>query len=167
MDEQFVLPDNYIFNEQRKRFDPLEKKCAYCNKALMDDIEDCYFSPVFMTKNRTYLVVYSSVKYAKILIGIPRCKSCKKIHENAKVKGVLISVITGIIVIPLGIMARSVALFVMSFFGGIFIAVFGSFYLKDWFSSQKGIKPLKEAAKENGLVKKFLEAGWSLKQPEA
>lgn len=164
--EEFVSPDNYIFNEQQKRLDPTEKKCTYCGKDQMENIEDCYFAPVFMTKNRTYLVVYSSVKYAKILIGIPRCKSCKTIHENAKVKGVLISVVAGIAIFVVGFNTLSVPGFVIGLFGGIGTAVFGSFYLKNWFAEQKGIKALKEAAEENELIKKFLASGWSLKQPE-
>jgi hypothetical protein len=165
--EEFVLPGNYIFNEQQKRLDPLEKKCAFCNKAQVENVADCYFAPVFMTKDRTYLVVYSSVKYAKILIGIPRCRSCKKIHENAKVKATILSIIAGIAIAVLGVMSMSVPLVLVGFFGGVFTAVFGSMYGKHWFATQKGIKALNEAAQENELIKKFLSSGWSLKQPEA
>lgn len=165
--EEFSAPDNYTFNEQYKRLEPLEKECAFCNKNQMESVHDSYFAPVFMTKDRTYLVVYSSVKYAKILIGIPRCKSCKRIHESSKVKGVVISIVAGIVIVSLGLMSRSVPFFVIGFFGGIFAAVFGSFYLKNYFAEQKGINTLKGAAEENSLVQKFLASGWSLKQPEA
>ncbi|MCF6133337.1 hypothetical protein [Flavobacterium wongokense] len=165
--EEFVLPDNYTFNEEQKRLEPTEKKCSFCNKAEMENIRDCYFAPVFMTKDRTYLVVYASVKYAKILIGIPRCKSCRKIHESSKVKATLLAIIVGILIIVLSAMTQIVPFVVVGFFGGIFTAVFGSMYGKDWFASHKGIKTLKGAAEKNGLVQKFLASGWSLKQPEA
>lgn len=165
--EEFVLPNNYIFNEQQKRVEPLEKKCVYCYKNQMENINDCYFAPVFMTKDRTNLLVYRSVKYAKILIGNPRCKSCVRIHENAKVKGVLISILAGIMIFVFGLMCMSIPMFLIGFFGGIFTAVFGSFYLKNWFVERKGIEALKEAPKGNELIRKFLLAGWSLKQPNA
>ena len=165
--EEFVIPADYTFNTGQVRFEPIEKQCRFCNKAQVDNINDCYYVPVFMTKDRTYLVVYSSVKYAKIQIGIPRCKSCRTIHESSGVLAAIIGVVGGIAIFVASISTMSVPLVVIGLFGGAFGGVYGAMYLKTFFISKRGIRNQKEVALENELVKKFLNSGWSLKQPEA
>src|SRR5690349_15315300 len=70
----------YIFNQERKRMEPTITKCQYCETGHSTSMEDNYFIPMFKENDRTNVIVYRSVKYNKLPVGIPRCKSCKSIH---------------------------------------------------------------------------------------
>jgi hypothetical protein len=75
----------YTLNEKRQRLEPISTLCQYCFKDLSTEMADNYFGTVYNENDRTNIVVYRSVNFQKLGIGIPRCKSCKKIHHNSAV----------------------------------------------------------------------------------
>ena len=85
----------HVLNEKLKRLEPIEKKCIFCSYNNMVSMDDCYFVPLFKENDRTNIIVYRSVKYSKILIGISRCSTCAAIHEAAKTKATIYAVLAG------------------------------------------------------------------------
>jgi hypothetical protein len=160
--------DNYHYNELYKRFEPQENKCTYCGREEVQNIDECYYIPLFMTKDSTNLVVYRSVKFAKILIGIPRCSNCKKIHENASYKAAMLSWGTAIALVVLlfyNMIALGGIVLALGFIAAIFIGIYGSQQLKDRFAVSNDIYALKDGAETNEIVRDLVLAGWSLEQP--
>jgi hypothetical protein len=160
--------ENYTFNELYKRFEPTETNCTYCNEEAVQNVEDCYFIPLYMTKDTTNLIVYRSVKFAKIEIGIPRCNSCKEIHSKAGTKAALICWGTAVALVVLlfyNIVAVGGVLLAFGFIAAIFIAIYGTATLKDRFAVDKGIYSLKDGAETNEIIRDLVLAGWSLEAP--
>lgn len=162
--------ENYSFNEHYKRFEPNETKCTYCQQDHMKNMNDSYFIPLFVTNDRTNIVVYRSVKYSKILIGIPRCSSCKSIHEKATTKSQLI---TGgcIILVITFLVYNFMVLNAFVVVGGIFAMIFGGIYgskkMTDSFVIGHDIYTVQDGAEKNEVVREFIIAGWSFTQPSA
>lgn len=160
--------ENYTFNELYKRFEPHEKKCTYCGIATVKNIDDCYFIPLFMTKNSTNLIVYRSVKFAKIIIGIPRCETCKEVHSKAKTKALLISwgsAVALMTILIYNIIAIGGIMLALGFFAAIFMGVYGSEHLKDRFAVDNDVYGLKDGAETNEIIRDLVISGWSLEQP--
>jgi hypothetical protein len=163
-------PSTHILNEQLKRIEPTSKKCTYCDNGRVDTIDDCHFIPLFKVNDRTNIIVYSSVKFSKVTIGVPRCANCKAIHESAKSKALLISLVACFAI--LAFMAYNFMNFhpivsVLFTFLGISVGFGGYVYLQNVFTRKKGIHTLKEGAKSDPLVEQFLMNGWSFTQPTA
>lgn len=160
--------ENYTYNEVETRFEPQEKKCTYCDVAHVAQIETCYFVPLFLTKDTTNLIVYRSVKFAKILIGIPRCKECSEIHAKSKTKAILLSWS-----IALGLIFF--LFYNLIYFGGIFVAIAalssmfigicGTNYFTNRFAANHGIYALQDGAESNAVVQEMVISGWSLTKP--
>lgn len=159
---------NYRYNETLKRFEPLEKKCTYCDLTQISNIDDCYYIPLFLTKDTTNLLVYRSVKFDQISIGIPRCTSCKNIHENSSSKAANLSIGFALLII--------IFLFYnLVSFGGVIVALgligiiscgnYGYKYLRDSFSRDKGIYTPKDGAETNEVILDLVLSGWSLEKP--
>jgi hypothetical protein len=157
----------HTLNERLKRLEPIDTKCCYCSVANSTRMNDNYFVPVFKVQDRTNIIVYSSVKFSKLLIGIPRCASCKEIHQSAVRKANVIAIISAIVVLVLCSM-------IWGFFGGV-AGVFlgcltgfgGSFFLTKKFVSDQGVLNLKEGAEQDETVQDFIIAGWSFTHPSA
>ncbi|HNP31759.1 MAG TPA: hypothetical protein PKN96_00545 [Flavobacterium sp.] len=158
--------ENYILNENKKRLEPTETDCEYCKKRKVNSIEDCYFLNLYNVKKRTNLLVYRSVKYSLIKVGIRRCVPCKIIHKNADKNTVLY---TTLIIVALNIILFSViGIFgVITMFLSLYLAIFLLSFIKNKLSLQKGILSDQKGAKQNQLVKDFLKEGWSTKTPFA
>ncbi|QOG03346.1 hypothetical protein [Flavobacterium sp. MDT1-60] len=161
---------NYTFDEAYKRFEPHDHKCTYCGEAEMENMNDCYFVPLFVEGDRTNIVVYRSVKYSKVLIGIPRCRSCKDIHYDAKNKAVTISVVSVIILLGLllyNFMNLNAFVFILGIFATIFGGIYGSSKLAERYVANKGIYTLQDGAETNEVVQDLVIAGWSFTMPTA
>ena len=160
--------ENYSFNELYKRFEPLEKQCTYRGSAQVTDIDHCYYIPLFMTKDSTNLIVYRSVKFAKILIGIPRCESCKEIHRTSSIKAACVA--WGSAVMLLFILFYNLVFFggivaALGVFASLFIGDYGTQYLQDRFVVNSGLYSLKDGAETNEIIRDLVLSGWSLEQP--
>jgi hypothetical protein len=161
---------NYTFDETYKRFEPHDHKCTYCGEAEMQNMNDCYFVPLFVEDDRTNIIVYRSVKYSKILIGIPRCRSCKDIHYDSKNKAVSISLVSAIMLLGLllyNFVNLNAFVFIIGIFAVIFGGIYGSVKLADRYVANKGIYTLQDGAEQNEVVRDLVVAGWSFNMPSA
>jgi hypothetical protein len=161
---------NYVLNERLKRIEPTSKKCTYCVSGQSNNINDCYFVPLFKENDRTNIIVYRSVKYSKVSIGVSRCADCKAIHEAAKKKALVISLIAFLLVLSFIIynfLDFDPIASAILFFVALFVGFGGYAYLKNYFTRKKDIHTLKEGAEYDPLVQDFLTKGWSFTQPSA
>jgi len=158
------METQYQLNESKKRLEPVETLCQFCNKRHAQHMDRNYYVPVFKEKDRTTLVIYNSVKFSKILIGIPRCTHCFVIHQKYTYRSWVIS------------LTAALALAIMGFFilgmWGIFVliacfplGIITPIFLKRCFIRNAGILNEKEVAHENAMVQEFVIGGWSLTQP--
>ncbi len=158
--------DTHILNERLKRLEPTATKCAFCNIAFSTKMNDNYFVPIFKERDRTNIIVYSSVKFSKILIGIPRCISCREIHIFSVKRSNLIAIIFSISIIVLSFLIFGP----YGFYGvlvGLFGGIGGSFLLTKKYVSDKGILNLKEGAQQDKTTQLFIMGGWTFNQPTA
>lgn len=156
----------YTLNKDKKRLEPSDTKCQYCEVEHSSDMEDNHFIPLFKENDRTNIIVYRSVKYSKIPVGIPRCRTCLEIHKDASSKAGLQA---------WGIAAAIVVLsFIIWGIGGIFsiiVAIFVGFigqgYLESKIVQGKGIFTKKGGAERNSAVQELVLDGWTFTQPTA
>ena len=133
-------------------------------------MSDNYFDSVYSEKDRTNIVVYRSVKFQKLDIGIPRCKNCKKIHRNSSVLAFVISFM----------MAVGVVLFVNYYFRydivyRIFLSIIGflltfilpSYFIAKMLTSRQGILSEIEGMENEPQVQQLQLQGWTLSRPSA
>jgi len=85
------MDDQFNFNEDLKRFEPTATKCGFCFKADSQSMEDNHFAEIYKVSDRTNIIVYNSVSYNQILVGIPRCINCKYIHKKGWLHSRIIS----------------------------------------------------------------------------
>jgi hypothetical protein len=160
----------HVLNEGLKRIEPTSKKCTYCFEGRVDSIDDCYFIPLFKVNDRTNVIVYSSVKFSKIVIGIPRCSSCRAIHETAKKKALVVSLVASLLILAFTIynfLEFHAIVSVILFFLAAMVGFGGYVYMQNYFTRKKDIHTLKGGAKTDPLVHDFLMNGWSFTQPSA
>ncbi len=162
--------NTHVLNQHLKRLEPVSKKCSFCYSGTSSNVNDCYFVPVFKENDRTNIIVYRSVKYQKIDIGIPRCTDCKAIHQSAKTKASIIAVIAALAVLAFMIYNflnfHAVVSVALLFLSGL-VGFGGYAWLHNVFTRKAGINTLKESAEADPFVQNFLMNGWSLKQPSA
>ena len=155
---------NYTFDEAYKRFEPHDHSCAYCRQAEMENMNDCYFVPLFVEDDRANSVVHQSKEYSKVIIGIPRCHSCKEIHYDAKNKAISISMVSVILLLGL-LLYNFVNLNTFVFMLGIFTAIFGGIYgsakLAERYVFNKGIYTVQYGAESNEVVRNLVLSGWT------
>jgi hypothetical protein len=155
---------NYTFDEAYKRFEPHDHKCTYCGEAEMENMNDCYFVPLIVEDDKSNIVVYKSVEYSKILIGIPRCHSCKEIHYDAKNKAITISMVSVILLLGLllyNFVNLNTFLFMLGIFTVIFGGIYGSAKLTERYVANKGIYTVQYGAETNEVVRNLVISGWT------
>jgi len=156
----------HTINERLMRLEPQETKCTYCGVEHSQNMDENYFIPLFKEQDRTNVIVYRSVKYKKIPVGVPRCQSCKNIHESSTSKAQLYA--WGI---ALGVVVFSFAVWgifgIFAIFVGIFIGFGGTHFFENKFVRDSGILTKLEGAKENDTIQDLVIHGWSFTQPAA
>jgi hypothetical protein len=156
----------YNFNKEKKRLEPSETKCQYCEIESSTNMEDNYFVPLFKENDRTNIIVYRSVKYSKIPVGIPRCKSCQSIHVYASGRSALLGWGLAAVVVILSFMIWGI-FGIFAIFAGIFIGFGGSHFIQNKLVRDKGIYTKLDGAKQNEAVQELVISGWSFNMPSA
>lgn len=156
----------YNFNTARKRLEPTDTKCQYCEMEHSSHMEDNYFVPLFKEQDRTNIVVYRSVKYSKVPVGIPRCKSCQAIHEQARAKSAMWGWGAGAVIVILSFMIWGPLGFI-SIFAGLLMGFLGTHLIENRLVRDKGIFTKLDGAKRNDAVQELVIGGWSFSQPSA
>lgn len=156
----------HVLNERLKRLEPTDTRCYYCETEHSKSMNDNYFVPLFKEKDRTNVVVYRSVKYQKIDIGIPRCESCSAIHKEAANKAKLYSWLAAAGVVLVSALLWGIWAF-FAVFPAIFIGFGGAHYLENKLVFNKSIFTKRDGAERNETVQEFIVRGWSFTQPSA
>ncbi|MBK9255688.1 MAG: hypothetical protein IPM42_09400 [Saprospiraceae bacterium] len=165
--------NTHILNETKRRFEPINTKCSFCNTGSHNKMmEDNCFSSVYNVRDRTNLLVYRNVKFNEVKIGVPRCKSCRSVHStvNTLTNIVIIIGVLLVFVVPITISVSlktsTAVMFVMMalMVGIVYLTV--TALDKAILSSNKTLSE-KEGALKEPLVLEFLRRGWSLKRPTA
>lgn len=156
----------YNFNKEKKRLEPSGTKCQYCEIEHSTNMEDNYFVPLFKENDRTNIIVYRSVKYSKIPVGIPRCKSCMSIHQEAAGRSALTAwgIAFGVVVFSLIIWGISG---IFSILVALLIGFGGTHLIQNKIIREKGIFSKMDGAKRNQAVQELVIEGWSFTQPSA
>lgn len=156
----------YTFNKNKKRLEPSETKCQYCDTEDSTDMEDNYFAPLYKEADRTNIVVYRSVKYSKIPVGVPRCKQCKSIHSKASIAAGWLGWGLALVFVILGFQILGV--------NGLFTLIAGPFVgyglqvlIEKKMVQAKEIYTKLEGAKQNEAVQDLVLSGWSFTKPMA
>ncbi|WP_343693233.1 hypothetical protein [Chitinophaga sp.] len=156
----------YTFNHSLKRLEPTGSSCQYCETGHSSHMEDNFFVPLYKEQDRTNIIVYRSVKYQKIPVGIPRCRSCKEIHEKAATQASLIAVGLAIAVEVICFKIDLLWGFI-GLFPSLFILFGGAAYFQNKFVEDKGITTKMNGAKQNEAVQDLVISGWSFTMPSA
>lgn len=156
----------HLFNETMKRLEPQHTKCMFCGTAHTQNMNDNYFVPLFKEQDRTNIVVYRSVKYQKIPVGLPRCLSCLSIHESCSNKAKLFAWGAAIAVVIASFAIWGIFGF-FAIFAGIFIGFLGTKLIEDKLVRDAGILTKQDGAKEDQTVQELIINGWSFTQPSA
>ena|SRR5688572_1637809 len=156
----------YTINKEKKRIEPTDTKCQYCEVENSTSMEDNYFVPLFRENDRTNIIVYRSVKYSKIPVGVPRCKSCLAIHQKAAGKSQLTAWGIAFGVVVLSIMIWGAA-GIISIVLGLVIGFLGTYLIQNKMVRDRGIFTKMDGAKRNPAVQELVIDGWSFNQPTA
>ncbi|MBO9205369.1 MULTISPECIES: hypothetical protein [Niastella] len=156
----------FNYNEEKVRMEPTDTKCQYCKTGNSTNADDNHYIPMFKTKDSTYLIVYSYVKYQQVDVGISRCASCRSIHDHAAQRATLIAWVSAIAFVIL-IFAIWGIWGILGIFGGLIIGFLGTFLIQVKLVSDKDIHTKYEGIKDNPGVLELKLHGWSLKNPAA
>lgn len=157
----------YTFNEFLKRLEPSETLCQFCETEHSTDMEDNYFVPLYKENDRTNIVVYRSVKFKKIPVGVPRCKKCKTIHEKANSNSLLVAWGSALLLVILSFWAFGPIIGFISIFVSIIVGALGTTLLYKKWVRGKEIYTEIDGAKQNEAVQELVISGWSFNQPMA
>jgi hypothetical protein len=165
MQDNYLLnQDKYVLNKELKRIEPKDTLCQFCGQRHSTEMNRNYFAPLFKVKNRFTLIVYNSVRFDKILIGIPRCNQCYVIHQGNSYKGWIISLVSATVLIVLGFVTLGKwGIFPAPFLPAI--AILTAPLLTDFLVKRERILSKKEGTKRDPLVRDMVILGWSLTQP--
>jgi len=160
------MESRHILNEEQKRFEPIDTLCVFCNKRHSDKMNRNYFAPVFKVQDRTNIIVYNSVKFNRISIGIPRCTQCFVIHKKSGMNSWLISIGAGIVLIVSGFLMWGLY-GIFSMIGFFVAAMIAPMFIEKMLIHKNGILTEREGAEREPFIQELVIGGWSLNQPSA
>jgi hypothetical protein len=165
------MEEKYIVNETLKRIEPLEKKCSYCRKKEMTLVDNCFFQTLFFEEGRSNYLIARRVKFNKVSIGVPRCETCRSIHEGANGKAQkYIFIAAGIILILPFLFTFSIKALDDGIIPAIIVLILGLYY-KNYIAEKivfrTDILDEKVGAQYSVIVQEFLNEGWQYEKPEA
>lgn len=167
--------ETHVFNEQTKRFDPIDNRCACCGKSLSQGENDNFYISLYKENDRTNLIVYRNVKFSRIDIGVTRCEDCKTIQRQVMVLSVILGILAGIATAAvLFIIAQLIDMDVLSviiiFVGlilGVAIGILTGKHTNRTMCLKHGILSKEDAAQKYDIVNALLNDGWTFEQPSA
>lgn len=167
--------ETHIFNEQKRRLEPQNSMCVFCGERHIRDVNDSCYLTLYKENARTNLLVYRNVKFSKINVGASRCKYCKEIHDKVKIKSLLLTVFTHLIVIGLAVLLISQMTGVCIIFGILLLFInIGLMAMQTVYRLFENIviKQYKVLTKRDGLklypiVQELLNDGFTFEEPIA
>lgn len=156
----------HLLNPTEKRLEPKATLCSFCKQSHSVAMTDNYFVPIYREQKRTNIVVYRSVNFNQVTVGIPRCAECKSVHETSAVKATLLAILLTIVLIFIAFQINIPAGVISLFLSLASILVLKPF-IENKLISQKGILTKRECAEDDPMVVDFILNGWSLNRPMA
>lgn len=174
-----MIEENYSFDEQTKRLKPVSKTCFYCNCNKDSNTDSDFYVKLYKEQKRANYLIYRNVQYSSFEIGLPRCISCKSIHDKVEKYSKFIFVGFLVMLTIVGLcyseMPKNLVILILltDFFAFIFyIAGNSSFkYFLPIKSLEKNlikkykILTTRQSIKNSKRIEEFLKNGWALDQP--
>lgn len=170
--------ETHVFNKQKKRLEPIDNRCAWCGKGVSRGEEDNAYVSLYKEGDRTNLLVYRSVKFSRIDIGVPRCEKCKQIQKRIKWHSAIYSLL-----IALGIVLVSAVLGIYVFINlldyitlggivlllGVIAAIFVGFLngIEEKLMRKYSIQSVEQVVSSYDIVDALVNDGWSFIKPSA
>ncbi|NME71063.1 hypothetical protein [Flammeovirga aprica] len=159
------MEEKYTFNKKKLRLEPIHNsKCEFCSKGFSDNMERNLFADIYKVHDKTNLIVYKSIKFDKIKVGIPRCSSCFVNHYENEVKSWVILIIIAVLI--------SILSFFFSTLLGVFLIIplaFSTYILqtrlRDYLISKAFIFSPSDGTKKDPNLKSLLTNGWTTTPP--
>jgi len=157
----------YNYNEGLKRFEPKEKRCGYCFQNEGKDINNYNFIRLYKENSRTNFVIYRSLKYEEISIGIARCNDCAKFHEELSSKSPIIryAIYTLILIFVLPVFGLKV--FIIGIILSLCLFYLSHKYWNKKDNTKKERYTLKEGNALNETIQDLVISGWTFNKPSA
>ena len=175
VESQSDVLGTHVFNEQKKRLEPVDDVCVFCGQGRSSSQDDNLFIPIYKEGDRIDVVIYKSVSYNKLDVGVARCPKCKEIHRKQNNKALLFAIVIGvfatfvfslitvgafeelgiIMVLPLGVL--------MGFIGWKITQK----VLEKRIPEKENILSKREAALQYDFVNGLLAEGWTFNKPTA
>lgn len=161
--------ETHVFNEQKKRLEPIENVCMFCGRGCSESQEDNLYLPIYKEDDRLNIVVYRRVSYKKIDVGVARCPHCKEIHRKQKIKTLLLAVGIGVLAtIMIEYFIGFIVISAMIGFAIGFVAwAFARVFVERKNSIKENILTKEDAAQQYELVRGLLADGWTFDKPTA
>lgn len=166
--------ETHAFNEE-KRFEPIDKTCAFCGQRKSEDPNDDFYIPIFKENDRLNVIVYRRVSYSKIDIGLPRCPHCKEIHQKQKKRTWLYAIVVGFFALVVSFLFTQnlfeeftiLMAILIGFIATMVTYMIARVVLEKSMAKQENILPKEAAAMQYEIVKYFIANGWTFTQPTA
>ncbi len=158
---------HHILNETTGRLESTSTECSFCRGGDASQKSMHYYKALFREQKRTNVIVYRNVKFAKIAVGIPRCKKCKEVHESANSFTMIMILASTVIFFVIGFVIFPLLGFVTGFLGFLFPFAFRE-KIED-LRAEQAIHTLTktEGVKKDPLITDMRLNGWTLNQPMA
>ncbi len=167
--------DTHVFNENKKRLEPIDKTCVFCGKGISESQDDNLFIPLFKESDRLNVIVYRKVSYKRLDMGLSRCPHCKEIHIKQTKMTWIYTIIVGILTAVVSFWLTKgffddFTIIMAILIGVIFacIAFFASrILLEKRHARKEGILTKEDASIQYDIVRALLADGWTFDQPTA
>jgi hypothetical protein len=156
----------HIMNSEEKRMEPKATLCCFCKQAHSTAMHENYFVDVYREQKRTNIVVYRSVNFNQIKIGIPRCTECMNTHYNSSIYASVIAVVGIVSLVVLSFYIHILLGFIAFLLSLGVIAVIQPI-IANKMIHQSGILTKRECAEDDPMVVDLIVNGWSLNKPMA
>ncbi|TDO96590.1 hypothetical protein EV145_11190 [Flavobacterium sp. 245] len=156
----------YNYNESLKRFEPKEKRCGYCFQNESENINNYDFIKLYKVKDRTNFVVYRSLKYEEMMIGISRCNDCVEFHEEASRKSPILKYAIYLLILIFVLPVFGLKVFIV----GMALSITLFFVLHKYAKKSKNPEErltLKQGIASNETIQDLVIAGWIFDKPSA
>lgn len=156
----------YNFNESLKRFEPKEKRCGYCFQNESENINNYDFIKLYKVQDRTNFVIYRTLKYEEMEIGISRCNDCVEFHEEASRKSPILKYAIYLLILIFVLPVFGLKVFVVGIALSLALFFFLHKYGKKSTVSNERLT-LKQGIASNETIQDLVLSGWIFDKPSA
>ena len=165
--------ETHVFNEQKKRLEPVENVCKFCGRGYSENQDDNLFVPIYKEGERKNYSAYKSVAYEKLEIGVPRCPRCKEIQRKLNTKAIMFALVIGIV------MALISYLVINSFSDGVLMPIIFALLIgivigciawgvtRSVLGRKENMISGIDAVLQYGIVRDLMAKGWTFAKPSA